>query len=71
MNLVTIINNHRSTVTTIRTTEMLTREHVDLVIASRFLSAGISALDYRPWQCYNGLIIAQEYGSAHKLRQRQ
>ena len=29
--------------------------------------ADISALYYRPWQFYNGLIIAQEYGAAHKL----
>jgi len=29
--------------------------------------ADISALYYRPWQFYNGLIAAQEYGAAHKL----
>jgi predicted TIM-barrel fold metal-dependent hydrolase len=29
--------------------------------------ADISALYYRPWQFYNGLMIAQEYGAAHKL----
>ena len=29
--------------------------------------ADISALYYRPWQFYNGLILAQEYGAAHKL----
>lgn len=55
IDLVTI-NNHRSAVTTIRNTEMLIREHVDLVIefqshervahtiASRFLSAGIPVI---------------------------
>lgn len=29
--------------------------------------ADISALYYRPWQFYNGLVLAQEYGAAHKL----
>jgi predicted TIM-barrel fold metal-dependent hydrolase len=27
----------------------------------------VSALASRPWQCYNGLICAQEYGIGHKL----
>ena len=29
--------------------------------------ADISALYYRPWQFYNGLMAAHEYGCAHKL----
>ncbi|MCC7498810.1 MAG: amidohydrolase [Bryobacterales bacterium] len=29
--------------------------------------ADVSALYYRPWQFYNGLMIAQEYGCLHKL----
>jgi len=29
--------------------------------------ADISALYYRPWQFYNGLMAAQEYGCMHKL----
>jgi predicted TIM-barrel fold metal-dependent hydrolase len=29
--------------------------------------ADISALYYRPWQFYNALMLAQEYGCAHKL----
>jgi predicted TIM-barrel fold metal-dependent hydrolase len=29
--------------------------------------ADISALYYRPWQFYNALLCAQEYGAAHKL----
>jgi predicted TIM-barrel fold metal-dependent hydrolase len=31
------------------------------------LYADISALYYRPWQFYNALILAQEYGVTHKL----
>jgi predicted TIM-barrel fold metal-dependent hydrolase len=27
----------------------------------------VSALYYRPWQYYNALMLAQEYGCAHKL----
>lgn len=29
--------------------------------------ADVSALYYRPWQFYNGLVTAVEYGAAHKL----
>ena len=29
--------------------------------------ADISALYYRPWQYYNALMLAQEYGTGHKL----
>jgi hypothetical protein len=29
--------------------------------------ADISALHYRPWQFYNALILAKEYGVLHKL----
>ena len=29
--------------------------------------ADISALHYRPWQFYNALMLAQEYGVWHKL----
>ncbi len=29
--------------------------------------ADISALYYRPWQFYNALMLAQEYGCGHKL----
>ncbi len=29
--------------------------------------ADISALYYRPWQFYNALMLAQEYGASHKL----
>jgi hypothetical protein len=29
--------------------------------------ADVSALHYRPWQLYNSLMLAQEYGVWHKL----
>lgn len=41
-------------------TVVLIRKHPNLY-------ADISALHYRPWQFYNGLMLAWEYGVSHKL----
>jgi len=40
---------------------------VVLVRKQPHVYADISALYYRPWQFYNGLLAAQEYGCMHKL----
>jgi predicted TIM-barrel fold metal-dependent hydrolase len=42
-------------------------ETVVLIRKQPNVFADISALYYRPWQFYNGLISAAEYGCAHKL----
>jgi len=42
-------------------------ETLVLVRKQPHLYADISALHYRPWQFYNAMILAQEYGVGHKL----
>lgn len=42
-------------------------ETVALIRKQPHIYADISALHYRPWQFYNGLMLAVEYGTAHKL----
>lgn len=42
-------------------------EAIVLVRKQANVYTDISALHYRPWQFYNGLIAAQEYTSTHKL----
>lgn len=42
-------------------------ETIVLIRKQPNLFADISALYYRPWQFYNALILAQEYGVGHKL----
>lgn len=42
-------------------------ETISLIRKHRNLFADISALHYRPWQFYNALVLAAEYGTFHKL----
>lgn len=42
-------------------------ETIVLVRKHRNLFSDISALYYRPWQFYNALMLAHEYGTMHKL----
>lgn len=44
-----------------------TAETVVLIRKQPNVFADISALYYRPWQFYNALMLAQEYGAGHKL----
>jgi predicted TIM-barrel fold metal-dependent hydrolase len=44
-----------------------TEETVVLIRKQPNVYADVSALFYRPWQFYNALVIAQEYGALHKL----
>jgi predicted TIM-barrel fold metal-dependent hydrolase len=42
-------------------------ETISLIRKHEHLYADISALYYRPWQFYNALVLAMEYGVLHKL----
>jgi predicted TIM-barrel fold metal-dependent hydrolase len=42
-------------------------ETLSLIRKHPQLFADISALYYRPWQFYNALVLAMEYGVLHKL----
>jgi predicted TIM-barrel fold metal-dependent hydrolase len=42
-------------------------ETLVLIRKHRNLFADISALFYRPWQFYNALVMAMEYGVLHRL----
>jgi predicted TIM-barrel fold metal-dependent hydrolase len=42
-------------------------ETISLIRKHRNLYSDLSALYYRPWQFYNAMVLAREYGVMHKL----